>query len=162
LTLGVMIMNGKKELKIVKALTNPAIVAVLAGSILFFFSIKLPLPIFKTLDMVGSITTPLSMIVIGSMLAELNFQELFNDFSVYYSAVARLLIIPLGAALILNLCGIEHNLLRICIIAAAMPAGTMTAILAKKYNQNTLLASRIVFISTVLSILTLPIIFVLA
>jgi predicted permease len=160
-TLGVMIMNGKKELNAIKAFTNPALVAVLAGSILFFFSIKLPLPIFKTLDMVGSITTPLSMIVIGSILAELNLKELFGDFSVYYSTVARLLIVPLGMAFILKFCGIEPYLLKISVIAGAMPAGTMTAILAKKYNGNTLLASRIVFMSTAFSLFTIPLTFFL-
>ena len=101
------------------------------------------------------------MIVIGSMLAELNFQELFTDFSVYYGAIVRLLVVPLGAAVILKFCGMEGYLLKICIIGAAMPTGTMTAILAKKYNGNTLLASRIVFMSTALSIPTIPLVFVL-
>ncbi|HBE76173.1 MAG TPA: AEC family transporter [Firmicutes bacterium] len=160
-TLGVMILNGKKELHIVKAFTNPALVAVLVGFILFFFSIKLPVTIFKTLDMIGSLSTPLSMVVIGSMLAELNFRALLNDFSVYYSTMARLLIVPLGVAFILKFCGIEPHLLKVCIMAGAMPAGTMTAILAKKYNANTLLASRIVFMSTAFSILTIPLVFML-
>ncbi len=160
-TLGVVIMNGRKELKPFKALTNPALIAVLLGTVLFCFSLKLPGPLYKALDIIGSMTTPLSMIVIGSLLAELKFQEVFAGFSVYYGVVTRLLIIPLIMATLFHLVGIKEPLLKISITSIAMPVATMTAILAEKYNGNTMLASRLIFISTALSIFTIPLILIL-
>ena len=159
-TLGVKIFTGK-EVKILKALTNPALIGVLIGSILFFFSIQLPVPIYKTLDMIGAMTTPLSMMVIGSMLADIRPKELFAGWPVYYGSMIRLMIIPLLMALILRPFGISEHLLKICLTSTAMPAATMTAIFAEKYNGNTILASRIVFISTALSLLTIPLIVLL-
>jgi malate permease and related proteins len=160
-TLGVMIFTGKEELKILKALTNPSLIAVLLGFLLFFFSIQLPIPIYQTLDMIGGMNTPLSMIVIGSMLAGIKLKELFAGLPVYYGSTVRLLIVPLAVAFLLKLLGIQEHLLKICIVSTAMPVATMTAIFAEKYNGNTLLASRLIFISTALSLLTIPLILLL-
>jgi predicted permease len=160
-TLGVKIFTGKDRLKILKAFTNPALIGVLLGSILFFFSLQLPAPLFKTLDLIGSMNTPLSMIIIGSMLAEIKFKELFAGLPVYYGTTIRLVIVPLMVAFLLRLFGVQEYLLKICIISTAMPVATTTAIFAKKYNGNTRLASRLIFISTALSLLTIPLIVLL-
>jgi predicted permease len=154
-TLGVKIFTGK-DVKLIKAFTNPALVGVLLGSILFFFSIKLPVPVIKTVDMIGATTTPLSMLVIGSMLADTKPKELFAGLPVYYGTLARLLIIPLIMVYLLRFLGISGHLLKICITSTAMPVATMTAIFAEKYNGDVILASRLVFISTALSLLTIP------
>jgi predicted permease len=159
-TMGVKIFTGK-EIKILKAITNPALISVLIGSILFFFSIQLPVPIYKTLDMIGSMTTPLSMMVVGSMLADIKPKELFAGWPVYYGSMVRLIIIPLLMALALKAFGISEYLLKICLTSTAMPVATMTAIFAEKYNGNAILASRLVFISTALSLLTIPLIVLL-
>ncbi len=160
-TLGVAIFAGRRGLKIRNALTTPALIAVIIGFSLFLFSLEIPAPLFKACNLIGSMTTPLSMIVIGSILAELKLGELLANFEVYYGTIVRLLIIPLTAAFLLQLFGLQHHLLKICITSTAMPAASMTAIFAEKYNGNTLLASRLIFISTALSILTIPLILVL-
>ena len=83
-TVGVVLYTGEKDFKSMrKAITNPALIAVVIGLILFVFSIKLPLPIQTSLKLVGSTTTPISMIIIGSMLAEMQFKNIFSDFSIY-------------------------------------------------------------------------------
>lgn len=158
-TLGVMVFTGKADRTTVKqGLTNPALIAVAIGLVLFLFSLKLPVPIYRSLEITGGMTTPLAMMVIGSMLADIHLQELFSGFVVYYISLVRLVIIPLLAAFSLKAVGVRPELVQICTASAAMPAAALTAVFAEKYNNNTKLTSRIIFISTALSIVTLPLV----
>ncbi len=157
-SLGVWIFTGKEGVRVRKVLTNPAIIAVFIGFLIFLLSVPLPVPLFKTLDMIGSMTTPLSMIIIGSMLTELKLKELLTGWSIYYGAVFRLFIMPFFVAILLHYLGVREDLLKITVTSVAMPAATMTAIFAEKYHGNSLLASRLVFITTALSLVTIPLV----
>ncbi|MCB2292297.1 AEC family transporter [Clostridium algoriphilum] len=158
-TVGVMLFTGEKDFKsMMKEVTNPAIIAVIIGLILFVFSIRLPLPIETSLKLVGSTTTPISMIIVGSMLAEMKFKDAFTNISVYYAAVVRLLIVPMTVYVVLKLLKVDNLLLNICVILQAMPAAVMAPIIAEKYGGESLLASQCVFITTILSGITIPII----
>ncbi|HBF38066.1 MAG TPA: AEC family transporter [Firmicutes bacterium] len=157
-SLGVWIFTGKEGFQFWKVLANPALIGVFIGFIIFLGSISLPAPLFQTLDMIGSMTTPLSMIIIGSMLTELKLKELFTGWTLYFGVAFRLLIMPLLTAFLLYSLSIPEYLLKICVTSVAMPAATMTAIFSEKYHGNTILASRIIFITTALSLLTIPII----
>jgi predicted permease len=156
-TLGVIIFTGKADRATVKqGITNPALIAVAIGLFLFLFSLKLPLPIYRCIEIAGGMTTPLAMMVIGSMLADIRWSELFSGFSIYYVSLVRLIVVPLLAAFFLKTVGVRQELVQICTAAAAMPAAAVTAILAEKYQSDTQLTSRIIFISTALSIVTIP------
>jgi predicted permease len=158
-TVGIMFFTGEKDFKAAKkVLLNPGILSVLIGLVLFIFSIKLPLPVYKTLESIGSITTPLSMIIVGSMLAEMNIRDVFAGFEIYYGCVVRLIVIPIIVIAILKLFGAKDVLLGIPTLIAAMPAAANTAIFAEKYGGDSLFASRIIFVTTMLSSLTIPII----
>lgn len=158
-TVGVMLFTGEKDFKSMrKAVANPALIAVFIGLILFAFSISLPLPIATSLKLVGSTTTPISMIIIGSMLAEIQFKNIFSDFSTYYATVVRLLIVPMIVYVVLKLLKADPLLLNICVILQAMPAAVMAPILAEKYGGDSLLASQCVFITTIVSSITIPIV----
>ena len=158
-TVGVMLYTGEKDFKSMrKAIANPALIAVFIGLILFVFSIKLPLPIETSLKLVGSTTTPISMIIIGSMLAELQLKNIFSDFSIYYATVVRLLIVPMIVYVVLKALKVDELLLNICVILQAMPAAVTTAIIAEKYGGDGLLASQCVFITTIVSVITIPIV----
>jgi predicted permease len=158
-TVGVMIYTGEKDFKSMrKAITNPALAAVAIGLILFLFSVNLPVPIETSLKLVGSTTTPISMIIIGSMLAELEFKNIFSDFAIYYATVVRLLIVPMIIYVVLKFLKVDELLLNICVILQAMPAAVTTAIIAEKYGGDGLLASQCVFITTIVSVITIPIV----
>lgn len=158
-TVGVMLFTGEKDFKSMrKALANPALIAVIIGLIIFVFSITLPSPIATSLKLVGSTTTPISMIIVGSMLAEMQFKTAFSDVSVYYATFVRLLIVPIIVYVLLKLLKVDDLLLNICVILQAMPAAVMAPILAEKYGGDSLLASRCVFITTIVSGITIPII----
>lgn len=161
-THGVLLFTGKGGAKISwKTLTNPGIISVVIGMILFIFSIRLPAPVFKALDLIGSITTPLAMLVIGSLLADVRSAELLSDGSVYYVGAVRLLVLPLLALVVLKLIGIHGILLGSCVLMIAMPIAANTALFAELYDGDASLASRCVAVSTLFSMITLPLIMML-
>ena len=158
-TVGVVLYTGEKDFKSMrKAVANPALIAVIIGIILFVFSVRLPLAIQTSLKLVGSTTTPISMIIIGSMLAEMQFKNIFSDLSIYYASVVRLLIVPMIIYVVLRFFKVDEMLLNICVILQAMPAAVSSAIIAEKYGGDGLLASQCVFITTIISGITIPIV----
>ena len=156
-TLGIIIFTEKLDRQTARStLTNPGIIAVFIGMILFVFSIPLPAPVLKTFSMVGSMTTPLSMIIVGATLAECRWQELFSDLSVYYGSLIRLIILPLMTMVILKFFHLDPIVTGVCVLSVAMPVAATTAIISELYDGDTSLASRLIFLSTVFSIITIP------
>ncbi len=146
--------KGKDVIK--KVITHPCIIAVIIGMILMLTQIQLPLFLTKTIKVTSNCTTALSMIVIGGILAEINLKSVLNKLSLYYSFL-RLIIIP---AVVLSLCflfKLPALAVAVCTVLSGMPAGTTTAILAEKYESDAKLAVQIVFLSTALSLITIPI-----
>jgi predicted permease len=161
-TVGISLFIGKKDLSTIKkALLNPGTIAVYIGVFIFLFSIKIPGPIYKTLEMVGGMTSPLSMIVIGAMLGEMNIKEVLSSLSAYYSTFVRLILVPLVVFGILKLLGASGMTLGVLVLISAMPVAANTAIMSEKYKANSAFASRCIFISTVLSTFTIPLIIML-
>ncbi len=162
-TLGVALMSseGKKSFEAAnfkKILTNPGILAVIIGFSLFALSIRLPFVIYETLNLLGETTVPLSMIIIGSMLAEVPIKEIFSDRRLFIISIIRLLVIPIVVWLGLLSMGLRDILLGIPVLVMAMPAAANTAIFAAIYDTEPHLASKGVFITTLLSIITIPLI----
>lgn len=157
-TAGVLIFNDKQEKRLGwrNVLFNPGILAVLCGVFIFLFNVKLPEPIARACDLLGSTTTPLAMVLIGSSLAEVRLRDILSGGSVYYAALIRLLVIPLFSLGVLLLCGVKGMALGVCVIASAMPAAANTAAFAESYGSDTVLASRCVFVSTLASIVSIP------
>lgn len=161
-TNGVMIFSGEKDIGTMKkALVNPGILAVLIGMFLFIFSIKLPVPVFKTLEMVGGMTTPISMLIVGSTLADIDLKSMFSGFAVYFGSAVRLVLLPLFSIITLKFFGLPEMLFIICVVLVAMPAAANTTIFAEMYDGDVQFASRTIAISTVLSIVTIPLIILL-
>ncbi|MCX7708801.1 MAG: AEC family transporter [Clostridia bacterium] len=163
-TNGVMIFNNQKKLDrdtIRKALFNPGIVSVIIGMLLFLFSIKLPYPAARTVELVGSMTTPLSMLIVGANLAGCDFRKLLYGFELYYVTAVRLLFIPVLTYMLLKLLGFSGTLLGTCVLLVAMPVAATTTIFAEMYEGDTLFASRVVAFSTLASIFTIPMIMLL-
>jgi len=159
LSYGTMLYTGKKDIRTLKAaLKHPGIIATVIGLLLFTFSISIPVPIYKALSSVGSMTTPLSMIIVGSMLAEIKIKEIFSGFLVYYASFVRLIIAPLITIIILKLLHADRLLFQISVTIETMPVAVIATVLAEKYGADTKLASRCIFISTIISMITIPII----
>jgi len=161
-TVGVMIFSGKRDADGIKrAMVNPGIIAVFVGMILFIFSLKLPFPVAKALDMVGSMTSPLAMLVIGSILAGVNFKSFLSGFPLYYGTAVRNVFLPLMTFTALKFMGFTGVVFGVCVAVMAMPAGANAAIFAEMYDGDSLFASKVVAFSTLFSIVTIPLIMML-
>ena len=94
-TVGVVIFTGKQRQKSWgRDLLNPNIIGVVLGLATFALSIKIPSPVYSALELVGGMTTPLSMLVIGSLLAGVGIRDLFSGSALYYGTFIRLVVIP--------------------------------------------------------------------
>ncbi len=147
--------DGKSTAK--KLITHPCIIAVFVGFILMLAQIQLPGFMLKTLSGIGSSNTAISMIVIGSILAEIHVKEILDKELFYYSFI-RLIVIPISVLFILKLFGIDNLVIGVIVLLSAMPAGSTTVMLAEKYDGNSRYASSCVFLSTILSLITIPLI----
>ena len=158
---GVMCFTGAKGKGVVKKiLTHPCIVAVFLGMILLITQIQLPKGIEQTIRYAGNANTALSMIVIGNILAEVKANEIL-DRKAWWFCLIRLAVIPLFVLGGCKLAGIDELVKQVSVVLAGMPAAATTAILAAKYESDAHFAAKIVFLSTLLSMLSVPLLCIL-
>jgi hypothetical protein len=153
---GLSLYTSTTRKQVVKTLvTHPCIIAVFVGFALMFSGVQLPTFLDNTIDCLGRCCTALSMVVIGAILSDVDPRTVFEPAAVYYSVI-RLLAIPAVLYVVLRLLNVDSLVTGIIVILSAMPAGSTTAMLAQKYEQAPEFASKMVFISTLASLVTLP------
>ncbi len=139
-------------------LINLPLCATVTGLIILMSGFRLPESVTGFFDMVGVTQTPLSMMVVGMILAGANLKDLVKGFKPYAFSVLRLLMLPAAVFLILRAIGLTGLMLSVPVIITSMPAGAMVVVIAQKHGTDPLLTSRLTVISTLLSILTIPLI----
>ncbi|MDE5966535.1 MAG: AEC family transporter [Lachnospiraceae bacterium] len=139
-------------------LLNPGIVASLLALLIYGVQLRLPLILVDLCDMLGNMTTPLSMLVLGVSLAELPIKDVFLDVRIYLMSFIRLLLIPFLTYFLLQLFVSDTMSIGVAVISFAMPVASMAVMLSSQYEGNVKLASIGVFVSTLLSVITIPII----
>ncbi|OPJ59399.1 AEC family transporter [Clostridium oryzae] len=156
---GVMLFTGERNLKSIKKnLMNPPLMCTLLGVAIFLFSIKLPVPVLNTLRSIGNMTTPIAMFIVGSMLANVKLKEVFKGGDIYYLNFVKLIAAPMLVYFILLILGCNRTLLYICVIMVAMPTASLIGVFAERYNGDRVSASKSAFLTTVLSVITIPVI----
>ena len=157
-TYGTLTISGdKKQIKPMRILLNPSIIAVALSILLYATGIKLPSFLSGTVTHLGNLNTPLPMIVIGYNLSTFALFKMFADKKVYLPTALRLVIIPaifLGALWLLGVTGIP---LIACTIAASAPSAAIGVMFATQFGADAALGSKLVSLSTLLSILTMPV-----
>ena len=155
-TIGIAVfLKGRKEKLWKNVLTHPCIVAIYAGVIIMVCGIQFPTFVEKTIVGITGCNTPLSMMLVGMMLAEVKPKGLIDKTMVFYTAI-RLLIIPAVVFAITAFLPIDGMLRGITVIMAGMPAPITTALLSAKYGGDEKYATGMIFLSTILSLITLP------
>lgn len=161
-TFGQVLFTGARDLKSMrKALVNSGTFAVLTGLILLLTPLKLPFIVTRVASLVGSVTTPMAMIVIGAMLAEVRMRDMLRGRAIYVATILRLLVIPVAAFAILHLLRVDPVIAAVSAILVGLPAGSNAVIFAEKFNGDSILATRIVVMTTALSILSIPLLAIL-
>lgn len=136
-------------------LTHPCVIAVFVGFGIMFAPFELPAFMVRTLNSVGGCTTAISMMVIGAILADIDLGHIEWGLLGYY-CLLRLIVIPAVSIVALSLLGLAPMVTGVCTLLSGMPAASLTAVLAAKYGQNYGFASQVVFVSTLLSMITIP------
>lgn len=141
-------------------LLNPCIITVFLGLARRITGFPVPGFADTAIANIGAVTSPLSMMVIGTMLVGVPWNELFDP-SIFYLAFIRLIALPLVALAILNLIHVEPMLAGVSLILTGMPAGSTSALLAAKYGSDEDYASRCIVTTTLLSLVTIPLLMLL-
>ena len=111
-----------------------------------------------TISTLSNLTAPLSMMVIGASLATINMKKLFTDVKLLLFSAIKLLIIPVIGMLIIKQFVSNEMICGVCMVMLATPVGSMTAMLAQQYDGDYEMASKGVALTTVLSVVTMPIV----
>ena len=165
-TYGMIVLSrARKEIKInVKNMfLNYGTTPCLVGLILWLTRITLPQPLTATIKYMGDVCTPLSMVIVGSLLAKIPVKKLIADLKVYYACFARLIINPIVVILIGKLIGIEKthqlgaSLLIFVTVMASVPVASNSAMFAERYDLIPAKTAHLVGLSTVVSAVTIPI-----
>ena len=158
-TYGVGLFTGgisKENIK--KVMVNPSIIAVFIGIFIMVFQVDVPEVIMTPIEMVGGMTSALSMLIIGVILSNVDFKEYINDRSLYYGVLLKLLVVPLVMCFMLSLFKGPTKVITILVLLHAMPTGAILPIFAENFDKNKGYASVLMFLTTLCSIVTFPII----
>ena len=155
-TLGVsLFMQGDSKGQLKKLMLNPSVLVVFLGLGLMLTGLRLPDVLSAAVKKVGDMTGPLSMILIGTILAEMPLNEAFCREAWLLSGL-RLLIMPLVTLLAILAINLDPLVGNVTFVLCAMPVATTTVVLSERYGADYHLASKCVFLSTVLSLFTVP------
>lgn len=166
-TYGVYLMkNGSpKDGKIrfqAKLMFNPGVIATLLAIVIYVLQLNLPYVIISSVDIVGSLTVPLSMMIIGASFATMNIAEIFKDIKLLMFSGIKLLIIPIIGVFLIKMVVHDSIIYGICIIMLATPVGSMVPMLSQVYGGEYELGARGVAVTSVLSIITITIVSIIA
>lgn len=166
-THGVWTMNrgnaGGAGFRAKNLILNPGIIAVLIGLPFFLFRIELPELIAKPVDFIGSMNTPLAMVMLGTYMSNAGLKTIFKNKEQYLVALVKIIAVPLVMLAVMKLTGLMSGALLVsCIIQAAAPSANNTVMFAAKYGRDTGLASKTVAFVSFASILTIPVMIALA
>lgn len=158
-TYGIALMSGdRKEITLKKIILNPGVLGVLAGLILFLTPITLPEVILSPIQHLAALNTPLPMIVIGFYLAQITSFQMLKDKYLLLSITLRMIITPIIGLGIMYLLGIRGIPLVAMCIAATAPTAANTTMFAARFDKDTKIGVSMVTFSTLVSIVTMPLI----
>ena len=160
-TAGVMLVNGERQRMAFQSkilVSTPMISAYLAILIVALGIDNIPSVISQPITMIGGITVPGALLIIGSSMSRLSWRMMLGSGVVYVTTAFRLLILPLLLYVIFRAMGFDSLVVNINTLVIAMPVATYGTILCLRYGRDTALITEITFISTLLSVLTIPLV----
>jgi predicted permease len=159
-TFGLALFIGKGERNgtgggIVKILLHPCLIATYLGILILITGLSPGAFVSRLIFSLGNCTTPFSMLVVGLILAQIKLKNIISKTVLYY-AFLRLVLLPMALLGVLLLLKVDTLVMGIAVTLTGMPAPTNSSILANRYNSDSELASKILLVSVLLSMLTIP------
>ena len=169
-TYGLVLYGGKEtKITVTKVIFNPGVIAITIGMIIFLCGIgsSLPSPISSAIGHIGNLNTPVPMIIIGYYLSKSKIITAITDKRIWLPIISRLVISPAVCLLLLFILqqtplAIENKIAVSCIVAASAPCAAVTTVFSAKWGRDTALSVKLVSLSTLLSIITMPLYVALA
>ncbi len=150
---------GKKNFNmkyLVKTLANPSTIVCIVSMFMLVNGLHLPDILFESIDMVGDITVPLSMLVVGMQLGASNAKNVLKNGKLIGMSLIKMLIVPLMMFLIVNWLPIAVAVKVAVILGSAFPCAVIVSAITLLENKNATLASEIVAFTTFISVVTIP------
>ena len=151
-----LITGDKKYISVKKAVINPAMLGLVIGLPLFICGVKLPAEVFNCVELLGKMTTPLCMIILGMRLATITFKEMFGSPFQYFIVAVKQIIMPMLGLVLIWFIPIDFYIRQSLFILAATPVARITLNFAEMLGKGQKTAANLVLLGTLLSILTLP------
>lgn len=159
---GIFQMGGKEFITPKKLIINPGLIGFAVALVIFLLQIPVPKVIFEPISYLAALNTPLPMIIIGYHLANSNLLSGIKDLNLLFASLIKLVILPLIAVFGFYLCGLRGTLPLALTICASAPTAAITTMFSTKFSRDTALSVRMVSVTTLLSIITMPLIVTLA
>ena len=157
-SVGIAMISGKGEKFNLLHYINPAFLAAIVSLVIFLTGFKTPAIVADAVGLLSGMTTPGAMILIGSTLAYIPMKEVFTEWRLYGLTFLKLVITPIVTWLLLKQIISNELMLGVLVIMAGMPIATSATMISMEYGGNERLASKSIFISTLLSAVTVPLI----
>ena len=159
-TAGVMLVKGEYSHKQFnpRVLVSPTMLGAFAAAIIVALGIHTPEMIARPVTMVGNVTVPASLMIIGSSMAKLPVREIIGSPKVYVTAFLRLVVVPVSLYFLFRVCGVGELINNVNTVVIAMPAASFGTMFCLKFGRNPSLMTEITFITTMGSIITIPLI----
>lgn len=157
-TLGIVVVTGDiKSMSFKKVILNPVILATIFGVIVYFLQIHVPVVVNEFLIRIGAMLMPVAMIVLGSTFVNISFKKMLRDSRVWVMVLVRLFVLPLFVVLALTFIAKDYELVAYTLLVAmSAPIGANVAILAQQYDRDTQLAASQIMMTTLFSIISMP------
>lgn len=156
-TEGRALIGGRSELSPRKLPTNPGILGFVGGLILFLTGWRLPGPVDSAVGYLGSLNTPLAMVVIGGQMAQADLPGVFRTKKLYVVSAVKLLVVPLLTALLLLPFRPDPRIYMAAVILGGCPTAGVTGLFAQSMGKDPTLGAQQTTLSTLLCVLTLPV-----
>lgn len=160
---GKMVLCGEKKIEVKKVVTNINMLSVFAGMLLFVFQIHFPKPLDDALASVGQMVGPIAMLVTGMLIGNMNLKGIVGYKRIWLTAFLRLIVFPASALLLLKFSGMESfaedgkKILLISLLATMTPSASSITQMAQIYGKDADYASAINVVTTLLCVITMPI-----
>lgn len=156
---GIITISGdKKYLTPKKLVFNPGMIGLAVGLVIFLFSLPVPKIIYQPISFIAALNTPLPMIIIGYHLSKTDILKSIKDLQCLLASLVRMLLLPSVAIALMYLCRVRGDMLVSAAISCSAPTAAITTMFASKFGGDTELSVNMVSLTTIMSLLTMPLI----
>ena len=158
-TFGITMINYGTEQKDkfnIKKLLTPGIFSSVIAIIIYFSGITFPQVLSDTCSMIGEITSPIAMIIMGATLGRMDIKAVFSEWKVYPFTAIKQILIPILFWYVLKLFITDEYILGFMMIMLSMPVANTAVLFATEYKNDENLAAKTVFITTLMSLISIP------